>query len=155
MKNINDKNSENYLIQKKNILETQFDKNEIELDKNHNNELNKKYINNNNGKNTLSNFNSTKKFNFVLNNDNKKDWIIDIITLKDLFISICFCFSRKRKNVYKILLNETKEIITEKFDILNIFRDLCSIEDVKKYSEYNIQNIKMSDECFNNLWDEK
>ena len=154
IKNINDKNSENYLIQKKNILETQFDKNEIEPDIN-NNELNKNDIINKNGEKVLTNFTSTKKLNFFQGNDNKKYWIIDIINLKDLFISICFCFSRKRKNIYKLLLNETKEIITEKFDILNIFRDLCSIEDIKKYSEYNFKSIKMSDECINNLWDKK
>ena len=140
MKDKDEINADNNLIQKNKILETQSYKNEIDLDKK-SNESNKSYYNDKNGKIISSNLTSTKKFNFALNNDNKNEWIIDIINLKDLFIPICFL--KERKNIYKILLKETMEIITEKFDILNIFRDLCSIEDIKKYSEYNFKTINL------------
>ena len=153
IKEINDKNSENYLMPKKNILETQSYKNNIEIEKN-NKELHKNDFKKRNEKKLSSNIYTTKKLNSLFRY-NKKEWIIDIINLKDLFFFNCFSFSNKRKNIYRILLKESNRIIKEKLDILNVFRDLCSIEDMKKLSECNIVNIKMSNNCCNNLTDLK
>ena len=70
------------------------------------------------------------------------------MTLKDIFISIFYCCKKKKRNVYKIIVNESMNVVMEKLDIFNIFRNICSIE----YSNYDINNnnfdiIKMSEEC--------
>ena len=144
---INSKFSLNNLIKTKFITEIQTYRNDIKILKN-----NKKFHNNDfenlNKEKKRSGFLGSKRNNFFINN-HKKDLLIDIISLEDLFASICFCYPRKIKNIYKMLLKETMEIVTEKFDILNIFRDLCLIGDMRKYSNHNIENIKMSDKCSN------
>ena len=90
--------------------------------------------------------------NIIKNNktdrDNENNWIIENMTLKDIFISIFYCCKKKKRNVYKILVNESMNVVMEKLDIFNIFRNICSIE----YSNYDINNnnfdiIKMSEEC--------
>ena len=81
------------------------------------------------------------------NKDSANLLIINKIHLKDLLNSYCYCCKRQRKNIYNLLLNESMNIITEKLDILNIFRNICSIE----YSNNDLYNkrdvINMSDEC--------
>ena len=154
IREITSNDSKNSSTRKKNLLENQIYQNDIEIDKKANKELYKKDIIYSNNK-KLADIFSTAKKTISLRNNNKNEYLIDIINLKDLFISIRFCFSRKRKNIYKILLNETKEIVTEKLDIFNIFRDLCSIEDIKKNSDDNIININMSDNCSNYLREKK
>ena len=148
---INDKNSENYLMHKKNIFENQLYKNDIKIEKN-NKELHKSDIKKTIEKKLTSDFDMTKKLNSSIK-CNKKGRIIDIINLKDIFFSNCFSFSKKRKNIYMILLKESNRIIIQKLDILNVFRDLCSIENIKNFSECNIVNIKMSNNCCNSLPD--
>ena len=90
--------------------------------------------------------------NIIKNNktdrDNENNWIIENMTLKDIFISIFYCCKKKKRNVYKILVNESMNVVMEKLDIFNIFRNICSVE----YSNYDINNnnfdiIKMSEEC--------
>jgi len=44
-------------------------------------------------------------------------------------------------------------IITEKLDILNLFRNICTIENFKNDYDYNIGVFKMSEECSNDLSD--
>ena len=78
---------------------------------------------------------------------NKDNWIITNISLKDLFISRFYCCKGKKRKVFNLLLNESMEVIMEKLDIFNIFRNICSIE----YSNNNLKNnldvIKMSEKC--------
>ena len=47
---------------------------------------------------------------------------------------VCCC-SEKKKYAHKILVEESMNIIMEKLDILNIFRNLCSIE--SNYNNFN------------------
>ena len=48
--------------------------------------------------------------------------------------------------MYKILINESMNIIMEKLDILNIFRNLCAIENnFNKCNNNNKHNFKMSE----------
>ena len=82
---------------------------------------------------------------------NEKDWIITNIGLKDLFISRFYCCKRKKKNVYNLLLNESMEVIMEKLDIFNIFRNICSIEYANNNLKNNFDVIKMSKECSKDL----
>ena len=99
---------------------------------------------NKNSSEPLSNITKNNK----TDRDNENNWIIENMTLKDIFISIFYCCKKKKRNVYKILVNESMNVVMEKLDIFNIFRNICSIE----YSNYDINNnnfdiIKMSEEC--------
>ena len=154
-KEINDKMSENYLINKKNILEINPYGNQI-------NNANYDTISvKNNSKETEKNksrsfLNKSKKINNKLNlasDNNKNDMIINKFNLKDTLITLCFCYKNKRNKKTKILLDETMNIITEKLDILNLFRNICTIENLKNDFDYNVGILKISEECSNNLSD--
>ena len=148
VKNINSRNSENFLIKKNNILKY-YDKEE-KINENNLNNLNK--INDNNKSVTIYNFSNTNRKN--LNNttvSSCKNITIDKIDLKTLLMAKFFCFKRSKKNIYKILLNETMDIISKKLDIYNIFRMLFIIEENTNNLE-NISNIiKMSKDASNEL----
>ena len=58
-----------------------------------------------------------------------------------------FCCIRKRKNIQNILLNEGMKIITEKLDILYLFKKLIVNEDNIK----EIKAVKMSQYCKKNI----
>ena len=81
----------------------------------------------------------------------ENDSIIDNFNSIDMLLSLCACFKRKRGNLYKILFNETMNVIKEKLDIFNIFRNLCLIENKKNDLYNNLATIKMSEECSNLL----
>ena len=152
------KESDSYYTKKKNFITINRSENEKIKKRN-------KYYENDFGINKIE-FKSTKNIylkstNYTpmknnkenLNTTLKNDSIIDKIHLKDLFISFCFCFFRKRKNIYKILLNETMNIITEKLDIFNVFKNLYSIEIKNDFSGFIIENINMSDNGIKALLD--
>ena len=80
--------------------------------------------------------------------------IITKINLKDILLSIfCSCGKLKRKKFYKILINESRNIIRSKLDIFNIFRNLCSIE--HSINDLNLNKnpdiINMSKKCIKDL----
>ena len=81
------------------------------------------------------------------NEDNKNNWIIEEISLKDMLISIFYCCGKKRRKVYNILLNEAMRIIMENLDIFNIFKNLNSIDYSNNHFNKNVDIIKMSGEC--------
>lgn len=68
--------------------------------------------------------------------------IINKIEINKIYYLICFICSRKRINIGNILLEESLRIISEKLDILNIFKRLYRDENINKN---NI--IEMSKEC--------
>ena len=63
----------------------------------------------------------------------------------------CFCFVRKRENFGNALLDEAMNIITDKLDIYNMFRNFYFIDDLKKKSNYEYKDFEMSDECKSKL----
>ena len=131
-KEINDKMSENYLINKKNILEI----NSYENKTNKANNDNIYVQNNSKEKHKIKSrtfLNISKK-----NKDNKNDTIINKFNLKDTLFTLCFYYKNKRNKKNKILLDETMNIITEKLDILNLFRNICTIENFKNDYDYII-----------------
>ena len=71
--------------------------------------------------------------------------------LKIIKVSLCVCFKRKKGNLYKILLNETMNVIKEKLDIFNVFRNLCLFEKSINDLNNNLLTIKMSEESINLL----
>ena len=98
------------------------------------------YINQN-GTQTLSNIRKAYKADI----ENETIMIIRKIKLKDLFFSMFCCFI-KRKKVYNLLVNESMNVVQEKLDIFNIFRNIFLIENTNNYLNDNSNTIKMSDE---------
>ena len=79
----------------------------------------------------------------IFSNENKE--ILDYIKLNEILIHFCFCFVRNRKNKSNILLNESKNIISQKLDIYNIFRNMYSIEKNNNNFQYDIIDKQMSE----------
>ena len=70
------------------------------------------------------------------------------IEINKIFIYLCFCCIRKRKDINSILLNECINIIIEKLDILNIFRKLHYDEIMQvKSTSFKEDTIVISDIC--------
>ena len=143
-KYISDKNSVNYLIPKKNTLETNGNKDDKTIEKN-------KTI-----ANKIIKLKSNKKSNSIIynkiiaNKDNinfetSKNYILDKISLKKLLISKISCFSKYEKNAYKILLEETMNVVSKKLDIFNIFRMLFVVETNSNNFNLNIDCMKVSE----------
>ena len=108
---------------KSNIKINNLNNNEIESIKIANKDSNKDM-----GKNNIEPLSNALK-----NSDNIKynenNWIVENMSLADIFISKFYCCCKKKKrNVYKILSNESMNVFIEKLDIFNIFRNLCLIE---------------------------
>ena len=95
-----------------------------------------------------------KDENIYNNNDNLKDeqkekrFIIDKIKINKVLIYLCFLFTRKRKNIENILLDEGMRIISQKLDIIYIFKKLYKDDDEKLKNEVIIE---MSDICKNKI----
>ena len=86
--------------------------------------------------------------------ENENNFIIENINLTDIFKSIfhcCPCWKKNRKNYYNILINESINVFREKLDILNIFRNICSIEYINCDENDNLKTIKMTKECSQHL----
>ena len=97
----------------------------------------------------LNNTNTT----IINKSDKDNSQIITKITLKDILSSICSCGKRNRKKIYKILINESMYIIQNKLDIINIFRNICSIEHSNNDLNLNKNpdTINMSKKCVSDL----
>ena len=89
-------------------------------------------------------------FNFNANNEQEENYknertIVNKIKMTRACIYLCFCFTRKRKNVQNVLLDEGMNIISKKLDIFNIFDKLYRDEKIhEKYKKNEL--IEMSDE---------
>ena len=143
---IDDKKSENIFISKKHILKTNSFINENKNDNNNSFSLRANLKEKN--RTTFMKYNYNKITKIKTKNDYKE--IIDKINLKDILFSSC---SKKKKNLYKILLNESMNIIIDKLDILNIFRNINLIKHINSNNYPDLSKIKMSEECSQNLSD--
>ena len=68
---------------------------------------------------------------YTLNNHKENDTnkrIVNKIRLNRACVYLCFCFTRKRKSIQNILLNEGMNIITKRLDIFNLFHKLYGHE---------------------------
>ena len=146
--NINDKNSENYLINKKNLLESNSFSNEMKVltYDTHSVKNSLKNLNNNKIQYSLNQqkYNNDKNF--------KNEILINKIGLKDIFIPVCLYYLRQKRKIYKILLKESMNIMIEKLDIFNVFKNICSIEYINDYNNNHFNEIKMTEECSNNIF---
>ena len=73
--------------------------------------------------------------------------IINKIKINKFYFIICFICFHKRKNIDNILLNESKRIIFEKLDILNILKRL--------YRDENSNIFEMSTQCKHKIYEYK
>ena len=141
-----DKNREDYLFNKNNILETASCKNENRRESMMSN--NRFFKDKTKSNASFSYLNQRLKSNFF--NIYDKNYIIDNIKFSNLLFSLCSCKSIKRKNLDKILLDEAMNIVVEKLDIFYIFGSLFSIKK-ENYNMNNQKTINMSKECTKKL----
>ena len=85
-------------------------------------------------------------------NDKEKEQkgIINKIKVNKFCTYFCFLFARKRKNMENALIDEGMKLITEKLDILNLFRKIYReelLQDKENLNDINDDIIEMSEEC--------
>ena len=82
-------------------------------------------------------------------NVNEKDikGIINKIKMNKFCTYFCFLCVRKRKNMENILIDEGMKVITEKLDIMNLFKKIVRDEIIQEREKINDDLIEMSDEC--------
>ena len=73
--------------------------------------------------------------------------IINKIKLNRLCICCCFLCVRRQNNMHNVLLNEGMKIVSEKLDILYLFRTLTREEKLQEKLIEKETTIDMSDEC--------
>jgi hypothetical protein len=84
---------------------------------------------------------------------NEKRRIIKKIRINRIYTYFCFLCLKKSKNIQNILLNEGMKLIIEKLDILNLFKNIYKVENIKENFKNEDDIIEMSNECKNNLKD--
>ena len=141
-KEMNNKNSENEIALIKNKSEVNFVRKEIR-----NKNIDIKSVKNSFKEMNKISLDSNLNFPKICKTEKESEWIIKEISFKDWFISLFFCCGKKRRNVYNILLNESKNVIMEKLDIFNIFKKIYSIE----HSSNDLNSITMSEDCLKEM----
>ena len=99
--------------------------------------------------NVFSLSNSISSFEKMDSNESvrSKRNIISNIKLNKCCIYFWFCFARKKNNIQNILLDEGMKVVTEKLDILNIFKILHKAEIIQESFKNKDDNFEMSDAC--------
>ena len=105
------------------------------------NEINSSYSNNNLNDTQIGNYYDKYSDKFIINN----------IHLNKFLVHICFCCIRKRNNLQNILLDESMNLLSEKLDIIYIFRMMCLGEELKQKYKFDKSMIHLSKECINSL----
>lgn len=81
--------------------------------------------------------------------------IINDNNLKSLYINnwaiFCFWCTSKKKNVNRILFEEGNKIISQRLDIINIFKNLYINEIIQEKFGIEAKYIEMSDDFKNSL----
>ena len=74
-----------------------------------------------------------------------KNYIIEQINEKKIFISLIFCLDKKRNYVHNILLDESTRLISKELDIFGIFKNMYYFKFLKNKNMSNYETVKMSD----------
>ena len=137
------------LEEKKSNLKEFISKEEKEKNQN-DNDLNpnirsKKTMDNNEKKGNMP----TERGNNDIEKDNEKEQkgIINKIKFNKFCTYFCFLCVRKRKNMENALIDEGMKIITEKLDIMNLFKKLYRDELLQEKENIKDDIIEMSEEC--------
>ena len=93
----------------------------------------------------IINTNDDKEINIEKEKEDEKRKIIRKIKRNKFYEYLCFLFIRKIKNIQNTLLDEGMNVITEKLDILNIFRKINRDDRIQIISKED--NIEMSEIC--------
>ena len=128
-----DNKNENY-VNKKNNFNIYKNINSIDIFEINSKENNSKY-NNKNKSESILNLNKKNKSEISLENEDILN-IENNINCKYLLFSLCDCCTKKRRNIYNIFINKSMNIISEKLDIINIFRNMYLIENISNHSKY-------------------
>ena len=78
--------------------------------------------------------------------ENQKNNIVNKVRLTRACVYLCFCFTRRRKILENVLLDEGMNIISENIDIFNIFEKMYKNEEIMEKLVSN-NTIEMSDKC--------
>ena len=133
------------------------DKQRIILEENTNkNEKNKRKrknsIKRSNSDKSLKLVNMKRRLSRKFSKENNKSFI-NHVDMNYFCVHFGFCCVRSEKNLQNILMDEAMNLVTEKLDIINIFRTMCLNEEIQFKYEFNIDIIQMSEECVNALKD--
>ena len=79
--------------------------------------------------------------------NNSKRSVIKKINHNKFCLYFCFCCVRKRKNIENLLIDEGMKIVTEKLDLMNLFKILYKEEKNQTNSDTKFEVIEMSEEC--------
>ena len=109
----------------------------------------KRKINEINGNYSNNSLNDTQIDNYC--NKYNDNLIINYVHLNKFLVHICFCCIRKRNNLQNILLDESTNLLSEKLDIINIFKMMCLGEELKQKYKFDNSMIHLSKECMNSL----
>ena len=139
-------NLESNELKSKNVLEDNLNKNGINNCHNKINNINENKMIINEDK--IINYEINKQ---IENKENENRNIVNKIKLNRLCICCCFLCVRKQKNIHNFLLDEGMKIVSEKLDILYLFRVLSRDESLQEKLMEKEQIIEMSDECKDNL----
>ena len=88
----------------------------------------------------MNNIKYKREFNSMKQFDLPKERLLKKLKINRGCIYFCFLCVRKRKNLQNILLDEGIKLITDKLDLINIFKNLC-------INEKNEEIINMTDNC--------
>lgn len=110
----------------------------------------RKSIERSNSANIIKLNNMKKRLSKKFTKENNESFI-NYVTINNFCVHFGFCCMRRKKNLQNILMDESMNLITEKLDIINIFRTMCLNEEIQFKYEFNIDIIQMSDECINSL----
>ena len=130
-------------------------KSKIKSKKKDRNEINIFDLNSNNFNysNECIKINKDKEANINLGKVNENRRIIKKIRINRIYTYFCLLCARKSKSIQNILLKEGMKLIIKKLDILNLFKNIYQIENIKGNFKNKDEIIEMSDECKNNLKD--
>ena len=81
----------------------------------------------------------------------RKRRIIKKVKHNRFCLYLCFCFVRKKRNVGNILIDEGMKVLTEKLDLMNLFKILYKEEKNQNDMEQKFEVIDMSEVCKLNL----
>ena len=77
--------------------------------------------------------------------------IIDKVKISKWCTCCCFLCARRTKNIQNILLDEGMRVITEKLDILNMFKKMVRDEKIQENYDFKNEEMNMSEECKQNI----
>ena len=77
----------------------------------------------------------------------KKIKNIDKIKFSKVDLYLCFFFTRKRKNLQNVLIDEGMRMVSQNLDILNIFMNQIKMDNYMEHFNNYTNQIRFSEKC--------